>query len=62
MKTLVVGATGLVGQNICRRLIEAGRPVRALVRPTADPGKRAELERLGVEIVRGRSQRCRVAG
>ena len=53
MKTLVVGATGLVGQDICRRLIEAGRPVRALVRPTADPGKRAELERLGVEIVEG---------
>jgi NADH dehydrogenase len=53
MKTLVVGATGLLGHEICRRLTDAGRPVRALVRRTSDQGKRAELERLGVALVEG---------
>jgi uncharacterized protein YbjT (DUF2867 family) len=53
MKTLVIGATGLLGQEICRRLIEAGRQVRALVRRTSDLAKRAELERLGIEMVEG---------
>ncbi len=53
MKTLVVGATGLLGHDICRRLTEAGRPVRALVRRTSDQARRAELERLGVELVEG---------
>jgi len=50
---LVVGATGLLGLEICRRLSDAGRPVRALVRPTSDPEKRAELERLGAELIEG---------
>jgi uncharacterized protein YbjT (DUF2867 family) len=53
MKTLVIGATGLLGHEICRRLTDAGRPIRALVRRTSDQGKRAELERLGVELVEG---------
>lgn len=53
MKTLVVGATGLLGTEICRRLMAAGHRVRALIRPTADPGRRAALEALGVEIVEG---------
>jgi uncharacterized protein YbjT (DUF2867 family) len=53
MKTLVVGATGLVGMEVCRRLHGAGRPLRALVRSTADAGKRAELEGLGAELVEG---------
>ena len=53
MKTLVIGATGLLGHEICRRLTDAGRPTRALVRRTSDQGKRAELERLGVELVEG---------
>jgi len=51
MKTLVVGATGLVGQEICRLLRETGRPVHALVRRTSDQAKRAALEKLGVETV-----------
>jgi uncharacterized protein YbjT (DUF2867 family) len=34
---LVVGATGLLGSEICRRLAAAGKPVRALVRATSDP-------------------------
>lgn len=31
-KVLLTGATGVVGHTIARRLVEAGRPVRALVR------------------------------
>jgi uncharacterized protein YbjT (DUF2867 family) len=53
MKTLVVGATGLLGPEICRRLTAAGHQVRALVRSTADAGKRAALHALGVELVEG---------
>jgi uncharacterized protein YbjT (DUF2867 family) len=53
MKTLLVGATGLLGPEICRRLTAAGHHVRALVRPTAEAGRRAELEELGVELVKG---------
>ena len=53
MKTLVIGATGLLGLEICRRLTETGRAVRCLIRPTADASKRAELDRLGVEFVEG---------
>ena len=53
MKTLVIGATGLVGLEVCRRLREAGATVRALIRTTADAQKRAELERLGIELAEG---------
>lgn len=53
MKTLLVGATGLLGPEICRRLTAAGHQVRALIRPTANAGKRTELEGLGVEPVKG---------
>ena len=34
MKTLVIGATGLLGFEICRRLAESGGGVRGLVRAT----------------------------
>ena len=50
---LVVGATGFLGGEICRRLSTAGRPVRALVRPTSDAGAVARLRDLGAEIVEG---------
>ena len=52
---LVVGATGPVGLGfeICRRLRLAGRPVRAIARPSADQGRVAELQRLGVELAPG---------
>lgn len=53
MKTLLVGATGLLGPDICRWLTDAKHEVRALIRPTADAGKRAALAALGVELVEG---------
>jgi dihydroflavonol-4-reductase len=48
--TLVTGANGHVGNNICRLLTERGEPVRGMIRPSADA---KALEALGVEIVRG---------
>jgi uncharacterized protein YbjT (DUF2867 family) len=52
---LVVGATGPVGLGgaICRQLQAEGKPVRALLRPTADPARVAQLRSLGVELVEG---------
>lgn len=50
---LVVGASGLVGSEVCRRLASEGKPVRALVRPTADPGKVDALRAQGVEVAFG---------
>lgn len=50
---LVVGATGLLGSEICRRLTAAGKPVRALVRATSDPAKVDTLKGYGAEIVVG---------
>ncbi|MEX0977870.1 MAG: NAD-dependent epimerase/dehydratase family protein [Pirellulales bacterium] len=49
--TLVTGATGLVGNNVVRRLLEEGGKVRVLVRATADPRPLADLP--GLEFVRG---------
>src|SRR5262245_64986051 len=48
--TLVTGANGHVGNNVCRQLAERGEPVRAMIRASADP---APLAGLDVEIVRG---------
>jgi len=50
---LLVGATGLLGSEICRLLAAEGKPARALVRPTSDQSKVAELESLNVEIALG---------
>ncbi len=50
---LIVGATGLLGSDICKQLTAEGRSVRALVRPTSDPPKVDGLKLLGVEIVHG---------
>jgi uncharacterized protein YbjT (DUF2867 family) len=50
---LVVGATGTLGGEICRRLRAGGKAVRALVRKTSDRGKVASLEELGTELVEG---------
>jgi len=50
---LVVGATGLLGSEICRLLAAEGKSARALVRPTSDQNRVAQLESLNVEIARG---------
>ena len=49
--TLVVGATGLLGTEICRRLASAGRPFKAMVRATCDPAKKDVLKQLGGGLV-----------
>lgn len=51
MRTLVVGATGLLGSEICRRLLERGWSVRALVRPFSPAVSR--IARQGVEMFAG---------
>lgn len=45
-KTLVTGATGFTGRNLCRRLIEEGDEVIAFVRPS---GRVQDLGEMGVE-------------
>lgn len=50
---LVVGATGMVGSEVCERLVAQGKQVGALVRASADAAKVKKLEALGVEIVPG---------
>jgi dihydroflavonol-4-reductase len=50
MKTLVTGASGLVGNNVVRLLVERGETVRALVREGSDP---RPLLNLPVDIRRG---------
>lgn len=47
---LVTGATGFTGGHLCRKLVEQGYAVRALVR---DEQRSAELSRLGIELVPG---------
>src|SRR5690242_7154688 len=48
--TLVTGANGHVGNNLCRLLVQRGEAVRAMIRASADP---APLAGLDLEIVRG---------
>jgi uncharacterized protein YbjT (DUF2867 family) len=50
---LVVGATGFLGSEICRLLLEDGAPVRAFVRPSSDPATVERLQSLGAETVQG---------
>lgn len=50
---LVVGSTGFLGSDIVRRLATSGKPVRALVRASSDPAKRAQLEAWGATLVEG---------
>src|SRR5690242_15131548 len=49
-KVLVTGATGFVGANVARLLLERGEDVRVLVRPTSDRGN---VGGLPVEIAPG---------
>jgi len=50
---LVVGSTGNLGSEICRRLTAKGLAVRGLVRSTSAPEKVAQLKAMGVETVTG---------
>ncbi|HSL46436.1 MAG TPA: SDR family oxidoreductase [Anaerolineales bacterium] len=50
---LVVGSTGFLGSEICRRLTASGKSVRGLVRSTSDPEKVARLKGMDVETVVG---------
>jgi dihydroflavonol-4-reductase len=50
MIALVTGSTGLVGNNVVRRLLDEGHHVRVLTRPSADPRPLAGLD---VEVVGG---------
>jgi uncharacterized protein YbjT (DUF2867 family) len=50
---LVVGATGILGTEICRLLRERGKPVRGLVRITSANEKKEALRGMGVELSEG---------
>jgi len=50
MRTLVTGATGLVGNNVTRHLVAHGEQVRVLARPSSDL---QTLDGLNVEIILG---------
>jgi uncharacterized protein YbjT (DUF2867 family) len=50
---LVVGATGMVGSEICQRLSRRGEKVRALVRTTSSTEKIALLRGCGAEVCVG---------
>ena len=50
---LVVTGTGALGMEACRLLTERREPTRALVRPSSNPGKLAELKGLGAELATG---------
>jgi NADH dehydrogenase len=50
---LVVGATGLLGAEICQLLAAAGKPFRALVRATSPADRVGALHAMGAELVTG---------
>jgi uncharacterized protein YbjT (DUF2867 family) len=50
---LIVGATGMLGGEICRLLAEQRRALRALVRDSSNREKVERLAGLGAEVVRG---------
>ena len=50
MRAFVTGATGMVGNHVCRRLKDEGHEVTALVRPTSDWSL---LEGVGVSFAEG---------
>jgi uncharacterized protein YbjT (DUF2867 family) len=49
---LVAGASGELGRAICRKLVERGGTVYGMVRETSAPEAVAELEAMGVTLVR----------
>ena len=50
---LVAGATGLVGSEVCQRLMRRGEPVRALVRASSSKEKIEALRSSGAELCVG---------
>src|SRR5215831_14436123 len=50
---LVVGATGVLGMEVCRQLAAAGKKARGLVRTSSQKEKVNGLHELGVETVTG---------
>lgn len=50
---LVAGSTGSLGTDICKRLVERGHQVRALVRATSSPEKVEALRAAGVQLALG---------
>ena len=50
---MVAGATGFLGSEICRQLIEKNKNVKGLVRITSDSDKVAQLKESGVETIKG---------
>jgi uncharacterized protein YbjT (DUF2867 family) len=50
---LVIGATGLLGSEVVRRLRLAGHAVRALARTTSNPSRVEALRQTGAEIIFG---------
>jgi NADH dehydrogenase len=50
---LVVGASGLLGSEICRILLKSGKPARALVRKTTDAIKQEKLKSAGASLAYG---------
>src|SRR5215471_8846276 len=50
---LVVGATGVLGMEVCRQLAAAGKKVKGLVRTSSQREKINGLHELGVETVTG---------
>jgi nucleoside-diphosphate-sugar epimerase len=63
-RILVTGATGMVGSMFARRAVEAGYPVRALVRSTSKRGPLAkvDLEPVEGDLARPESLPAAVAG
>jgi len=50
---LVAGATGFLGNEICRLLRAKNLSVKAMVRKSTDPVKTGELSKIGVQLVQG---------
>ncbi len=50
---LVVGATGMLGGEVCRLLAADGQPVHAFVRHSSDPAKIQHLHDIGIPTIEG---------
>jgi uncharacterized protein YbjT (DUF2867 family) len=50
---LVVGATGLLGHEICHQLADQSETVRALIRKTSDQNKVEQLKKAGAQLIYG---------